>query len=1315
MPTREELAQALKGAHEAGDTAAAQKLAMAIQDMDAAPTSPFLQRGMDMVGKAQAGQSAPNAYLQSVESTVAGAVPTRDGQPIFRSYAQERVAQAAAAQAAAERKVRVEPVQREADAAGVAAGQDYKATAPFPDRTDRMMTQDFARQQVYDQGGVMSPSDADTANAFNSILFGVPGMVSQGWRDKLKQASEDQPGASLVGNVRGYLIPGEAAWQVGRAGYNTMVRPMVNALAPKGGSMAARATRLGQRGAEQFGGWTGANALYQGSVGESVAAAEEGRAPTLESALDRAEQGAKDPSNVLGPVGLISLNRIFTYARTGGRTSTPDWVAADVAGRTAGRSGDGSILNAQLLGGDIDKRAETILIRMLRDAGFSSDDIRGSFAAFEQAAQGQSDLPVLTARLKDVFIDKLGPRAEQVVQDFLQGAGVSKGGTAGQAVTDAADQDYGRLAQFLEDSANARLGSGSRYDTLTGAQQEMKRIGDEGYERVFASPASNAAAVDDLKSALDFFAGSELASPLRQIAAGKMLNVEQMIAQDPRKAAHWMQMAANTKAQEAFDAGNKVLGKAYTDMRDQILSRLEADGVAPGYQQARMQFGDEFGIEQAVTFGSRFFTKVTDTVGVRQLADDLRNLTPEQQEAALLSIRDELLRLAGRGRQGAAPRLSQLNTDSALGGLETVVGEKGGQLANDIRFIDERLARIRRTDPGQNSRTASNQEARDFANDAVSNPVARTVGKALNALGGDAAVHSAVGAASGGTSTAVLPIFSIRAGMRAMGDKMARGRQGKIDDVTSLLLRDVGPSPRPGMPGDDMAPLPTRGGGGSAGGFSEISSNGQMVQPPNALAPSASPVRAGGLVGRGDLSSAAVYGGIGGLTGNFQDINQDGQINWEDNVAGGLIGAGGAVGFNRLARPKPGVAPKPSAPPPSRMSPERAEKKAMASQSLGDLGRRPTDAEIEKAPWLDWRKDDTERFELEIRHLAEEAGKGADGEKLLERIYADAQAAALQAGQRLDDNLFAWDFAQRMREVVERMREGDLSDLRAIGDIKSNGLSLRGDLGNQAIAAGVGSVGGSANDLNDDGKKDWQDAALGALGGLGVVNAPRAVNALRGRTVGAQGDDVARTAGVGGGRKPPKPDSPEAIKAAVKDIAKPKKEPTRLEQMVEEGKDAAVPPVNTLPREADALGAQAERMSARGLGSIEIYDQTGVAMIPYNGGQVPVVSPAMGPEELTRVFYGWLKEPPAKRPEWVRDIIARAPRKKGLMLTDANKIDAPAQPNALAETPLPKAGFPGGAVALGAGAGAVTGIPAGILAGTMIAREQDRKRNALAE
>jgi hypothetical protein len=205
------------------------------------------------------------------------------------------------------------------------------------------------------------------------------------------------------------------------------------------------------------------------------------------------------------------------------------------------------------------------------------------------------------------------------------------------------------------------------------------------------------------------------------------------------------------------------------------------------------------------------------------------------------------------------------------------------------------------------------------------------------------------------------------------------------------------------------------------------------------------------------------------------------------------------------------------------------------------------------------------------------------------------------------------------------------------------------------------------------------------------------------------------TAGAGGGRKPPKPDSPEAIKAAVRDIAKPKPEPTRLEQMVEAGKDASVPPINTMPRQADALGAQAERMVARGLSPIEIYDQTGVAMIPYNGGNVPIVSPKMGPEELTRVFYSWLKEPPAKRPDWVQKIVDQAPRKKGLLLTERERIAAPPQANALAQQPLPPERFPVGAAALGAGAGILTGVPAGIVGGTLMAREQERKRNALAQ
>jgi hypothetical protein len=196
--------------------------------------------------------------------------------------------------------------------------------------------------------------------------------------------------------------------------------------------------------------------------------------------------------------------------------------------------------------------------------------------------------------------------------------------------------------------------------------------------------------------------------------------------------------------------------------------------------------------------------------------------------------------------------------------------------------------------------------------------------------------------------------------------------------------------------------------------------------------------------------------------------------------------------------------------------------------------------------------------------------------------------------------------------------------------------------------------------------------------------------------------------GAGGGRKPPKPDSPEAIKAALKDMtAKPKAEPTRLARMVEEGKNADVPPIRGLPDQDVALTEQALRMEERGLSPIEIYDQTGVAMVPYNGAQVPIISPKMGPEELTRQFYTALAEPASKRPDWVKEILARAPRKKGLMLRD--KAPAPQQPNALAEPPLPSPGTPYGAIGIGAGIGAATGIPAGVLVGTLMAREQDRK------
>jgi len=1620
--------------------------------------SPFLQKGMGMLPEgtqpvfpAGAMASEPQMRASLPAATAPDRMQNRTDSAVL---AMRRKVEADISDAT--RKARVKPVERAAGREGIAQLDQGPITAnPNAAYSEFMLPPDAQRgmqaeREVYRANDVTSSVDAATIRGVNSMALGIPGLVNDGFREELGAAGRDQPGAALAGDIAGFLIPGELAWKGAGAAYNATLKPLVNALLPKGGSGLARATRMTGRLAEGSTAFAGQNALYQGTIGESTAAAEEGRAPSLESALGKAEQGAKDPINVLGPAGLMALNRLGKFVTSGGRTMTPDSIATEVAGRTAGRSGDGSVLNAEAVGGSVDRRAEGILVRMLGEVGYRPNDIRAALASFDQLANQATDLPTLAARLKDVLIDKLGPKAEDVLQKFLQGAGVS-GGTASETVRRAVGQDYGRLGQFLEDSANARLGAGSRYDTLTGAQQEMKRIGDEGYERVFSAPPADPASIDDLKQALDFYSGSELGSPLRQIAAGKMLNVEQMIANDPRRAAHWIQMAAGRKAQEAFDAGNTVLGNAYTDMRNQILSRLEKDGVAPGYQQARMQFGDEFGAEQAITFGSRFFTKVTDTVGVRQIADDLRNLTTEQQEAALLSIRDELLRLAGRHRKGAPPVTTQIGNEQSLAGLETVIGEKGGQLANDIRFIDERLARLRRIDPitGKSS-TIPSREALEEANRVVSNPMMRRIGNVMEALGGDAAVSS-VAASVGTGGGAVLPIFSLRAGMRSMGNALARGRQGKIDDVTSLLLRDAGASPRGPMPGDDLPALTSRGGPAVP---PAVGGGQQSAQPPNALSGATMSGQRGGKpppAPRGQDTIASEIADIertlkrkGYTLNEAETLAEDGRLPEElrglmivhaDLVreSGRMQGAG--------ARAKGGAGNDPeylrAESDMNKASDDVANAEAEIARDLREQGlnwegetgdfmgvidtlqregrlsnyltsrvadlraasTRMLDAEAKmkarvqslsgqpspiraggfagapsSQPNAQWAREsdgtmraafpDNPDVNLIVNPEGEvlfsvggkikgrkEGGTAQDFVNAVNAVipalrqhasgpdalpfYSFSGASESQAniyrrllGRGISDDMAAYetlpgefvisrlspeDLQRALPETpLRRITEQDASPLTLskkdrVNPLPRNGLTIGPNaqnalagagLGgiapadsaeerarNMAIGAGLGGVAGRlpVRSMADDvartagapktaaqaakfetpGSPEWEAAKAKGLDmstaarkqralaagyntdqvwyhgtrkdfdafdtskstdGLGIhvgtvdqaegfakstkslsmqnqaefksnrqilplyvrannsIRLPdmqdwepnRVVRALRRKGIDVEGsgyqgavmpkdivsalkregydsivyknmfeadasgkdsliifdpsnirsvnaafdpDKAASpilTAGAGGGRKPPNPDSPEAIKAALKDMtAKPKAEPTRLARMVEEGRNADVPPIRGLPDQDVALTEQAMRMEERGLSPIEIYDQTGVAMVPYNGAQVPIISPKMGPEELTRQFYTALAEPASKRPDWVKEILARAPRKKGLMLRD--KAPAPTQPNALAEPPLPSPGTPYGAIGIGAGIGAATGIPAGAVIGTMMAREQDRKRNALAQ
>lgn len=170
----------------------------------------------------------------------------------------------------------------------------------------------------------------------------------------------------------------------------------------------------------------------------------------------------------------------------------------------------------------------------------------------------------------------------------------------------------------------------------------------------------------------------------------------------------------------------------------------------------------------------------------------------------------------------------------------------------------------------------------------VSNPLARTVGNALQAIGGDAILTSATGGFT--------PIMAARGMARKTGEALARGRQGKIDDVTALLLRDVGGSPRPGMPGDAMPPLTSRGGptGGSApqveNAFAQTMSNQQTVPSQNAFTRSLGLPQ---LQLRTDSMNALAFGTVGGLAPADST---------EDRLRNAAIGAAFGVGGGRAQR-----------------------------------------------------------------------------------------------------------------------------------------------------------------------------------------------------------------------------------------------------------------------------------------------------------------------------------------------------------------------------------------------------------------------------
>ncbi len=700
----------------------------------------------------------------------------------------------------------------------------------------------------------------------------------------MSAALQDRPVSYRMGQGLSLAAgPGAIGWKAGEKGLTMLGSKLSPALGVTSKSIGDKAARYLGRGAglgflglaENFGFNTLAEGRNQNrqDTGESQGMGDIGRG------LEVAKDDAFNPIAAVAPAAASGIFRVGKYAKSGGQSFTPDAVAARVDQALTPSSGQ--TLPATLVGA-IDPAAERQLVRLLsNEGGFGKDDITAALTAFEQSIEGGMEGAALASRLKDVLAEQLGERARKPIDDFLQGAGNRKGGESGRIVGETVAEDAPRLSQFLEDSANSRFGSANRYDTLEAAEQEMERIGQEGYETVFRNQPTNRPGVESLKEAVQFFAGSELSKPLRQIAAGKMMDIDQMIQVDPRRAAHWMQHTANLKARQASDAGDTVLANAYRDMREQLLRRLEADGVAPGYKKARMEFGDEFSNASALNFGDRFVTVADDQMKLGKLLKEMEGMTPTEREAAFLSIRDAVLKPAMRKTEGGLPRMAIIGREPVLNALERL-GPEGTAFANDVRKTAERVRRTQQIDPRTGSNTMNKQEAAQFAEKSVANPLVRALGNTMQNMGGDAAISGATGVFS--------PVMTGRALLRKGGDMLANGRQGKIDALTELLTRDVGSAPRAPMSGDPTAG-PANALGGSGGGSVSQSPAQQGV---NALAP----VKAGGNAGfiRPD-GGDAIMSASGAVTGGTfaPDMDGDGSVSLKERLAAGL--AGGAAGY----------------------------------------------------------------------------------------------------------------------------------------------------------------------------------------------------------------------------------------------------------------------------------------------------------------------------------------------------------------------------------------------------------------------------------
>jgi hypothetical protein len=919
------------------------------QERSGAPTKPVTVLG----------STIPGAQTTAPASVMGSPIPRLSEEELQRRRLLDQAQAAAARQADEERKARIKPVQQAADEAAQAAERQYRETAQFPDRTDLMAIKDAARQQVYNEAGVVSPSDAFTGQSANALALGIPAIANKDFRGFLAQAQGDQPLSSLGGQAVGFLAPAAAGWSATARGVNALARPFI----PRGADTGSRLARYAPPIAGQTVGAATTNAAYQAGVVEPIRAEQAGEELTLGGMGRAAATGFTDPLN-LSPAVLSGVNRTWNTLTSG--IAAPSARAADMANRfgvgprqTAASQGIAQTtqqLGGQLQGADI--RGLTNIENALRFALRNNPDIPDvdariatGFQRIRQSLPLEDDPTLNLARLIEREFSEDAPQTRDVIRNFLRGVGLLSPGGA-QIVSSAANRMRGQQTDVLRTELESSFGAQPKTEAQAALQQSLDEFS-AAYNTIMPNAPRTGPQAEE---ALDMLVGSRtnqlppetsLQSILYRRAQEQNMTVDNYILQNPLEALHWVQSSLAEKARALRTAGTPdtsleaVVRNMQQPLRQAIPEYGELQGLYRQYTQAlgRLGYtrGAEAGVQAELTnvpgFGEKIFGPggvSKSEEGTQKAADLFLQMDELSQSAAGLSVRDvindELRKSKAAGltqRYESAANIRKVATEGGLDALRRVFGETGDRIARRIeQFIDanEFAASI---DPEFNSATMNKAQAMATGAQPFAGPLGQATQGAANSMTQNAAGDVFM-MASGVTSA---PVLSAMRAVPWLANRLQPTPNAQRNIARTLLRRgEIGSqAPAPPQGPAPITPFNPANLPGRAAPTVGVPPAGAAPPPAGAPPiPPATPTRTVGAApaaapnafasgqpagpgtaqqGFGNAFAESALGSAGGSAlGSRTDLNGDGVIDEQDmliGAAGGTVGVPAVTGAMR--------------------------------------------------------------------------------------------------------------------------------------------------------------------------------------------------------------------------------------------------------------------------------------------------------------------------------------------------------------------------------------------------------------------------------